>query len=198
MNIVVGISGASGVIYGIKLIENLNSLNINVHLIMSKFGEKNIEIETDYSINQIKNSVFKYYDNNDLAASLASGSLKIDGKIIITCSIKIYVTIIIHSSLKTVASVSNGFCDTLISRACDVAIKEKRPLILSPRETPLNAIHLENLLKLSRMGVSIIPPMPAMYIKPKSINELIEQHTMKILDHLGLDNNLGKRWSISC
>lgn len=186
MNIVVGISGASGVIYGIKLIENLNSLNINVHLIMSKFGEKNIEIETDYSINQIKNSVFKYYDNNDLAASLASGSFKIDGTIIIPCS------------MKTVASVSNGFCDTLISRACDVAIKEKRPLILSPRETPLNAIHLENLLKLSRMGVSIIPPMPAMYIKPKSINELIEQHTMKILDHLGLENNLGKRWSISC
>lgn len=183
MNIVVGITGASGVIYGIKLIEELKKKDVIVHLIMSKFAMTNIEIETNYLIEDVTKLADYIYDNWDLAANVSSGSYLVDGVVILPCS------------MKTLSSVANGYSENLIARVCDVALKERRKLIMCPRETPLNAIHLENMLKLARLGVDIIPPVPAFYNNPESLDDIILSHTMKIMDHLNISFNKGKRWN---
>jgi 4-hydroxy-3-polyprenylbenzoate decarboxylase len=181
LKILVAITGASGVKLAMILLKELREKGIQTELIISKVAEKIIGIETDKKINDIIELSDKYYEVNDLTAGPASGSYKNDAMIVIPCS------------MKTLASIANGYADNLIARAADVTIKERRKLILVVRESPFSAIHLENMLKLSRLGVIIAPPIPAYYIKPKSIKELNKYFVGRILDHLGIESGI-KRW----
>lgn len=183
MNIVIGVTGATGTIYAIKLLEALKDMkNINTHLIMSAWAIKNLEIETDYSLDYVESLATIVYDNQNLGASTSSGSFITDGMIILPCS------------MKTLSSIANGYDENLISRTANVMIKEGRKLILCPRETPLSAIHLENMLKLSRIGVRMIPPMPAFYNRPECIEDIINHMVMKVLDQFYIEYDKGKRW----
>ncbi len=180
--IVVGITGSSGVIYGIMLLRALEKFEIETHLVLSKWAEKNIEIETEENVNEIKKIANFVYDENNMAASISSGSFRTDGMAIIPCS------------MKTLSSIANGYDDNLISRAASVTIKENRKLVLVPRETPLSKIHISNMLKLAEIGVVILPAMPGFYHKPKSIDDLISHIIGKTLDQFGINNNMFTRW----
>jgi 4-hydroxy-3-polyprenylbenzoate decarboxylase len=182
MRVIVGISGASGVIYGIRLLEALKAVNVETHLIMSEWAEKILALETDYEISYVNNLAASKHDNRDMTSSVASGSFLTAGMIIAPCS------------MKSLAGIANGYSQSLLERAADVTIKEGRKLILMPRETPLSPIHLENMLKLARIGVVIAPSMPAFYIKPQNILELVDHQIGKLIDQLGLPNTLIKRW----
>lgn len=183
MRIVVGISGGSGAIYGISLLKALKELNHETHLVISSMGEYVIQHECGISLEDVKNLTSYYHDNKNFAAPISSGSFKVDKTIVVPCS------------MKTLAGIANGFSDSLISRACDVAIKEGRRLILVPRETPLSPIHLENMLKLSRLGVTIFPPAPGFYNSPESLEDIVLNITGKLLDLLDIENNLIQRWN---
>jgi len=183
MKIVVGISGASGAIYAISLLKALRELNIESHLVVSTMGEYVTSHECGVSLEELKSMATYYHDNKNLAAPIASGSFKVDKMIVIPCS------------MKTLSSVANGYSDSLLTRACDVTIKEGRKLILVPRETPLSPIHLENMLKLSRMGVTIFPLSPGFYNHPQSIEDIVVNMTGRLLDTLGVDNNLVNSWN---
>ena len=182
IKIIVGITGSSGVIYGIKLLYFLKKSEIETHIVLSKWAEKNIEIETDESVVEVKKLASFEYKENDMAASISSGSFKTDGMIIIPCS------------MKTLASIANGYDDNLISRAASVTIKENRKLVIVPRETPLSQIHLSNMLKLAKIGVTILPAMPGFYHRPKTINDLILHIVGKTLDQFEINNEVFKRW----
>ena len=179
--VLVAITGASGVDLAVLLLQQLKKNGLATELIITKVAEKIIAIESDNKINEIIEISDKYYDVDDLTAGPASGSYKNNIMIIIPCS------------MKTLAAIANGYADNLITRAADVIIKEKRKLILVVRESPFSAIHLENMLKLSRLGVVIAPPIPSYYIKPKSIKDLNDYFVGRILDHIGVDTEI-KRW----
>jgi len=181
LKILVSITGASGVDLAVILLRQLKKKGLKTELIITKVAEKIISIETDYKLNDIIELSDKYYDVDDLTAGPASGSYKNNIMVIIPCSIK------------TLAAIANGYADNLITRAADVIIKERRKLILVVRESPFSAIHLENMLKLSRLGVIIAPPIPSYYMKPKSIREINEYFVGRILDHIGVDSDI-KRW----
>ena len=184
MDIVIGITGASGVIYGLRLMEILSKQqDCILHLIISKNASQLIEYETNKKIEDVSALADFYYDNSDLAADIASGSKLFDIMIIVPCT------------MSTAAKVNTGISDNLITRAADVSLKEGRKLIIVPRETPLNTTHLYNLLELSKKGVVVLPGMPAFYHKPKNLNDQVEFITGKILDILGIEHNLYKRWS---
>jgi polyprenyl P-hydroxybenzoate and phenylacrylic acid decarboxylases len=183
MEIVVGVTGATGTIYAINLLKALkDNGKVNTHLIMSDWAKQNLEIETKYSLEDIESLATVVYDNRNLGAKTSSGSFITDGMVIVPCS------------MKTLSSIAHGYDDNLISRTAGVMIKEGRKLILTPRETPLSPIHIENMLKLSRIGVKIVPPMPAFYNHPQSIEDLINHHVMKILDQFGIKYDRVKRW----
>ncbi|NLC04096.1 MAG: UbiX family flavin prenyltransferase [Tissierellia bacterium] len=182
MKVVVGISGGSGSIYGVSLLKALKELGVETHLVVSTMGEYVTEHECGVSLEQLKELATYYHDNKNFAAPIASGSFKIDKTIIVPCS------------MKTLSGIANGFSDSLLSRACDVAIKERRQLILVPRETPLSPIHLENMLKLANMGVTIFPPSPGFYSHPETIEDIVLNMTGRLLDMLGIDNDLVSRW----
>ena len=182
MNIVVGISGASGVRYGIRFLEVSRSLDIKTHLVLSAWGRRNIELETDYAVSQVSSLAYKHYKDKDLAAAVSSGSFRHDGMVVIPCS------------MKSVSAIANGFTENLLHRAADVTLKERRKLILVPRETPLSVIHLENLLKLAHAGALILPPMPAFYNKPKNLDDIIDHLVGRVLDHFGVEHDLVHRW----
>lgn len=183
MNLVVAVTGATGTIYAVRLLEYLKDIEeIKTHLIMSKWAINNLEVETDYSLDYVYSLADVVHDNENLGASVASGSFITEGMIILPCS------------MKTLSSISNGFSSTLIDRAADVMLKEGRKLVISPRETPLSSIHLENMLKLSKIGVRIVPPMPGFYSKPKSMNDIINHHVMKILDQFNINICNDLRW----
>jgi len=179
--VLVAITGASGVDLAVILLRQLKKKGLKTELIITKVAEKIISIETDYKLDDIIELSDKYYDVDDLTAGPASGSYKNNIMVIIPCS------------MKTLAAIANGYADNLITRAADVIIKERRKLILVVRESPFSAIHLENMLKLSRLGVIISPPIPSYYIKPKSIKELNEYFVGRILDHIGVESDI-KRW----
>jgi len=179
--VLVAITGASGVDLAVILLQQLKKNGLESELIITKVAEKIINIETDYGVIDIIELSDKYYDVDDLTAGPASGSYKNNTMIINPCS------------MKTLAAIANGYADNLITRAADVIIKERRKLILVVRESPFSAIHLENMLKLSRLGVVIAPPVPSYYIKPKNIKELNEYFVGRILDHIGVDSGI-KRW----
>ncbi len=181
--VIVGITGASGAVYGIRLAEVLKDTpGIEVHLVLSEWAKETIRIETDYVPEHILAMAHACYDNQDMAAAISSGSFPAEGMIIVP------------ASMKTVAGIACGFSSNLIIRAADVSIKEQRKVIIVPRETPLSAIHLENLLKLSRLGVSVLPAIPGFYTRPKTIEDLVDHTVGKILDQFGIEHNLIKRW----
>lgn len=179
--VLIAITGASGVDLAVILLRQLKKQGLETELIITKVAEKIITIETDLTVDEIVKMADIYYEVDDLTAGPASGSYKNNIMIIIPCS------------MKTLAAIANGYADNLITRAADVTIKEQRKLILVVRESPFSAIHLENMLKLSKLGVVIAPPIPSYYIKPKSIKELNEYFVGRILDHIGIDSGI-KRW----
>jgi 4-hydroxy-3-polyprenylbenzoate decarboxylase len=181
-SIVIGITGASGAIYGVRLLEVLREKNITVHLTASPAAEINLHLETGNTIKRLARLAAKYYDVNDLAAPIASGSFQVQGMVIVPCS------------TRTLAAVANGISDNLITRAADVCLKEKRPLVMVPRETPLNQIQLRNMLILAQAGAIILPASPAFYHKPTNVNQLVDHIIGKILDAIGIEHSLFKRW----
>jgi 4-hydroxy-3-polyprenylbenzoate decarboxylase len=180
--IVIGFSGASGIIYGIRLLEVLHSVNIQTYLIISEWAKKNIVIETTKTLEYVKSLSSVNYDNSKLDASVSSGSFLHDGMVIVPCS------------MKSLSSIANGYDDTLISRAASVTLKESRKLILVPRETPLSRIHLENMIKVQEAGAIILPAMPGFYHNPSSIDQIVDHLVGKILDQLKIKHELFKRW----
>ena len=182
MRLIVAITGASGVVYGKRLLEVLKGKH-DIYLIISKASEKLIEQELEIPKKELEELASHVYDEDDFSSPLASGSFVTDAMIIIPCS------------MKTLAGIAHGYSENLILRAADVALKEKRKLILVPRETPLSSVHLRNLLELSMQGVVIIPAMPAFYHRPQTIEDLVDFIVGKVLDSLGLDHELFKRWT---
>ncbi|OPY62214.1 MAG: putative aromatic acid decarboxylase [Pelotomaculum sp. PtaU1.Bin065] len=182
--IVVGISGATGAIYGVRLLKLLREQkDVEVHLVMSDWAAKNLELETAYSTAEVLAMADKSYNFNDMGAAISSGSFLNSGMIIMPCS------------MKSLSAIANGFDANLLVRAANVMLKEQRKLVLCPRETPLNAIHLENMLKLSRLGVMISPPFPAFYNHPHSIMDIVDHQVMKVLDQFGVHCMNQRRWN---
>ncbi len=180
--IIIGIAGASGAIYGVRLLEILKKLGIETHLTISKAASITIEKETKYKATEVRDLADYYYNCSDIGARIASGSFKTEGMIIAPCS------------MKTLSAVAHSFENTLMARAAGVILKEKRLLVLMPRETPLHSGYLENMLKLSNYGAIIAPPVPAFYSSPESIDDIIDHSVSRILDLFGLDTGLAKRW----
>ncbi len=182
MKLIVGITGSTGVIYGIRMLETLKKLVVETHLIISEWAEKCVSMETEYSVDDVKSLATTTSSDKNMAASVSSGTHKVDGMIIAPCT------------MKTLSSIANGYDDTLVSRAAGVTIKESRKLVLMVRETPLSAIHLENMLKLARLGIVILPPVTEFYTNPKSIDDIINHGIGKCLDQFTIEHELYKRW----
>ncbi|AEY67486.1 flavin prenyltransferase UbiX [Clostridium sp. BNL1100] len=183
MRIFLGITGASGSILGVELFNALNARGIELYVTATRQGLKVCEYETDINLKEyVENHNKKYFDIDDLFAPMCSGSFNVDASIICPCS------------MGTLARISSGISQNLIERASDVAIKERKKLILVPRETPLSNIHLKNMLTLSECGAIIVPPSISFYSKPKSITDIVNFFVGRILNQLGIDNNLSKRW----
>ena len=182
---VVAISGASGVIYGIKILRELQRTGIETHLVISEAGQMNISIETDYNLEQVVAMADHAYDNRDVGAALASGSFLTDGMVVVPCTIK------------TLSGIANSFTDNLIIRAGDVTLKEKRKLVLMVRETPLHKGHLGLMIKAIENGAHILPPIPSFYHRPKTIDDIIDQTIGKIFDYFGIEHQLFERWGES-
>lgn len=194
---IIGITGASGAIYGIRLIEECLKAGHEIFLTITKSGriviKEELNLDLDLGVEMIEErlldyfkvskEVFTYYDVDHISGAIASGSFRTDGMIIAPCS------------MSTVSAIAQGSSNNLLERAADVILKEGKPMILIPRETPLSAIHLENLLKLARLGVKIIPPMPSFYTHPKTIDDIVNNTVGRILDQLKIEHNLCKRWS---
>jgi len=164
------------------MLEILKKKNIQTHLIISEWAKKCLTMESDFKLDYVKSLASTVSDETNMAASISSGTHRTDGMIVIPCS------------MKTLSSIANGYDETLLARAAGVTLKESRKLILVTRETPLTAINLENMLKLARLGVVILPPVPGFYTKPKTIDEIVIHTVGKCLDQFNIEHNLYKRW----
>jgi len=183
MRLIIGMSGASGVIYGIRLLEVLKDVaEVETHLVMSDTAKLNIALETDRSAKAVMALADHVHSNKDIGASIASGSFRTAGMIIAPCA------------MKTLSAITNSYADSLLVRAADVVLKERRRLVLVPRETPLHTGHCELMYRASQIGAIIAPPMPALYIKPTCIDDLIDHHVGRLLDLFDLDPGLVRRW----
>ena len=180
--LVVGISGASGAAFGIRFLEACSELGIESHLVMSKPGEMTIGYETKFTPKQVAAKADRLYAIGDIAAPIASGSFQTDGMVIAPCSVR------------TWSEIATGVTTSLLTRAADVTLKERRPLILLVRETPLHLGHLRTLVQLAEMGAIILPPVPAFYAEPRTISDIIDQMTGRMLDLLGYDWPMVRRW----
>jgi len=180
--LIVAITGATGVIYGVRLLEMLRDTPIETHLVISPWGRRTLLHETNYSVDAVLRLADVVYLPNDQGAAISSGSFVTIGMAIVPCS------------MRTLAAVAHGLGDNLVHRAADVVLKERRKLLLAPRESPLSDIHLENMLKLSRMGTIIIPPMPAFYQRPESLDDVVNQTVVRILDQFGVHLESPGRW----
>ncbi|WP_225999995.1 non-oxidative hydroxyarylic acid decarboxylases subunit B [Paenibacillus sp. BJ-4] len=180
--IIVGISGATGSIFGIRILQHLRETGVQSHLVLSPWAIANIPYETGYTVKEVEAMADVVYSYKDQAARISSGSFRIDGMIVAPCS------------MKTLASIRIGMADNLLTRSADVMLKERRKLLLMTRETPLNSIHLENMLELSRMGVTILPPMPAFYNHPATIEEMVDHIVFRVLDQFDIVTTAAKRW----
>jgi flavin prenyltransferase len=183
MRMVVGISGASGAIYGVRTVEALYGLGVEVHLVISGTAMKTIEYETKYSSQDLYRMAAAVYENNDLGAAISSGSFKVNGMIVAPCSIK------------TLAGIANSFNNELLTRVADVQLKERRKLVLLLRETPLHLGHIQHMMSVTQMGGVILPPVPSFYHLPKTIDDIVNQSVQKALDQFDLEANLFKRWA---
>lgn len=180
--LIVGITGASGSIFGVRLLEMLQGSNIETHLVMSRWGARTLVHETSYTPEQVNALASVVHPLTDQGASISSGSFVTMGMVIAPCSVR------------TLAAIAHGLGDNLIHRAADVVLKERRQLVLAVREAPLSEIHLENMLKLSRMGVVISPPVPAFYNRPATIDEMVNYTCVRLLDQLGIHVDTS-RWA---
>jgi flavin prenyltransferase len=181
--LVVAITGATGVIYGVEMLRVLKNLGQETHLILSEAAGMNLAIETDYTLEDVKALASVVYNNKDVGAAVASGSFRTRGMIIAPCTIK------------TLSAVANSFTYNLVVRAADVTLKERRPLVLMVRETPLHKGHLDLMSRVADYGGLILPPMPAFYHKPETIMDIIHQTVGKALDQVGVEHNLFQRWT---
>jgi flavin prenyltransferase len=183
--LIVGITGASGIIYGIRLLEMLTELKVERHLVVSKGAELTRNYESSLSAKELQSLASVSYSYQNIGAAIASGSFKTDGMIIAPCS------------MKTLAEIATGITTNLISRAADVVLKERRRLVLMVREAPLHSIHLEHMLKLSQLGAIIVPPVPAFYTHPKSIDDIVNHTVGRALDLFDYDVTQIKRWGVA-
>lgn len=181
MDWIIGITGASGSLYGVRLLNVMKEVGMRPHLVVSPAGERVIKEETGLSIEAIAEGC-RLYDVNDVGAAIASGSFPAAGMIVIPCS------------MHTAAAIALGLAESLLTRAADVTLKEGRPLIVVPRETPFNLIHLENLTRLFQAGARIVPAMPAFYHQPENIQDLVDFVVGKVLDQAGIPHRLFRRW----
>jgi 4-hydroxy-3-polyprenylbenzoate decarboxylase len=182
MRLILGITGATGAIYGVRLLERLREHRVETHLVLSRWGARTLLHETPYTREQVEALADVAYAPGDMGAAISSGSFKTDGMIIAPCS------------AKTLAAIAHGYGDNLIHRAADVVLKERRKLVLAVREAPLSPIHLENMLALSRMGAVVIPPMPAFYNHPRTVDDIIDYTVARILDQFGVEVAGAARW----
>lgn len=182
MKITIGITGASGSVYALRLIEVLRQAGHEIHAVVTDSGWRVMDYECSVDREAFRKRVDVLYDVADIGAAIASGSFLMDAMVVVPCS------------MKTAACIAGGISDNLLTRAADVALKEGRPLVLVPRETPMHAIHLENLLKLSRLGVRILPACPAFYHRPESLADIVDMLVGKICDSLGVEHDLFTRW----
>lgn len=181
--IVVAITGATGVVYGIRLLERLRDATVPTHLVISKWGIQTMLQETAHSLESVKRLASAVHSVDDFGASISSGSFLTQGMVVAPCS------------MRTLAAISTGSGTNLIHRAADVMLKERRRLVLVPREAPLSDIHLEHMLRLSRMGAVIFPPVPAFYQRPHTIDDLVDHTVMRVLDQFGLHRDVAGRWT---
>src|SRR5881227_2187610 len=180
--LIVGITGATGTIFGVRLLQMLHGSGVETHLVMSKWAARTVTHETTHSPNDVRRLATHSYAVGDQGAAISSGSFVTLGMVIVPCS------------MRTLAAIAHGLGDNLIHRAADVVLKERRRLLLAPREAPLNDIHLENMLKLSRMGVGICPPMPAFYTRPQTIDDIVNYTVARLLDQLDIHLEIHNRW----
>ena len=182
MRIVVGLAGSSGPIYGIRTLQALKEAGIETHLVVSDGAKRTVPLETSWTMDKIESLATVVYPNHELAASISSGSFPTDGMIVAPCS------------MKTLAGIAYSFSQDLLVRAADVTLKERRKLVLVPRETPVHLGHLRNMVRATEMGAVILPPVPAFYHQPKSVDDLIDQTVGKILDQFHIEHALFRRW----
>lgn len=182
MRIVVAITGASGAVYGWEILKYLKASGHEVHTVISDYGWHVLQHECSVGHSDISAHVDQLYDNKNLASAIASGSFRIDAMVVVPCS------------MRTLGAIAHGLADNLISRAADVTIKERRRLVLVPRETPMSSIHLENMLKLSNLGVAIVPACPGFYHRPATLDDLVKIMVGRICDSLNIANDLFPRW----
>ncbi|MGA4843620.1 non-oxidative hydroxyarylic acid decarboxylases subunit B [Streptomyces sp. G45] len=181
--LVVGMTGATGAIIGIRLLEALKDLlDVETHLVLSNWARSTIELETPYTVRHVTGLADVHHKAHDQGATIASGSFRTDGMVVVPCSVK------------TLAGIRTGYADTLLGRAADVTLKEGRRLVLVPRETPLSQIHLENLLALAQRGATVFPPVPAFYNHPRSLDDMVDHFVSRILDQFGLPAPRARRW----
>jgi 4-hydroxy-3-polyprenylbenzoate decarboxylase len=181
--LIVGITGATGTILGVRLLQVLKGANVQTHLVLSKWGTRTLIHETSYSVGQVQEMASEHYAAQDQGAAISSGSFVTDGMVVCPCS------------AKSLAAIAQGHGDSLVHRAADVTLKERRKLVLVVREAPLSEIHIENMARLARMGAVIFPPVPAFYNHPKTIEDIIDQTVLRILDQFGLHLSSPARWS---
>jgi 4-hydroxy-3-polyprenylbenzoate decarboxylase len=180
--LIVGMTGSTGAIFGIRLLEALKHSEVESHLIISKWAQRTIEHETRHTLEQVRALATVVHSQGDMGASISSGSFITEGMVVIPCSVR------------TLGGIANGYGEHLVHRAADVILKERRRLVLVVRETPLSEVHLENMLKLARMGVVMLPPMPAFYNHPKTVDDVIDHIVFRVLDQFGIAAPFAKRW----
>jgi 4-hydroxy-3-polyprenylbenzoate decarboxylase len=180
--IIVAITGATGAIFGLRTLEALKAAEVETHLVLSTWGQQTVEHETGLTLADLQARASVVHGSGNMAATISSGSFCTEGMIIAPCS------------MRTAAAIAHGNGDNLVHRAADVVLKERRRLVLVPRETPLSEVHLENLLKLSRMGVCILPPMPAFYNRPASLDDMVDHIVARVLDQFEIDASFARRW----
>ena len=180
--LIVGITGATGTVFGVRILQMLHGSGVETHLVVSKWAARTLAHETPYSLKQIQELATQSYGSGDQGAAISSGSFVTLGMVIAPCS------------MRTLAAIAHGLGDNLIHRAADVVLKERRKLVLVVRESPFNEIHLENMLKLARMGVVILPPMPAFYNHPQSLDDMINHIAMRVIDQFDIHLDVMNRW----
>jgi 4-hydroxy-3-polyprenylbenzoate decarboxylase len=180
--LIIGMTGSTGAIFGVRMLEALKGSDIESHLIISKWAQRTLEHETHYTVEQVRSLASVVHSPGDMGASISSGSFKTDGMAVMPCSVR------------TLAGIANGYGEHLVHRAADVVLKERRRLVLLVRETPLSEVHLENMLKLARMGVSIVPPMPAFYNHPQTVDDLVSHIVARVLDQFDIPAPFARRW----
>src|SRR6201982_40640 len=180
--LIIGMTGSTGAIFGVRMLEALKGSEVESHLIISKWAQRTLEHEAPCAVEQVRALAGVVHSQGDMGASISSGSFKTDGMAVMPCSVH------------TLAGIANGYGEHLVHRAADVVLKERRRLVLVVRETPLSEVHLENMLKLARMGVTIVPPVPAFYNHPQTVDDVVNHIVARVLDQLRIEAPFAKRW----